>query len=747
MATPTVKAPPVLPTTGLGQNTQFVGGQAPQINAAAVGAVNAPSTPQVGLNERVLQAGQEKVLGGFQSPVLQQTSDLTQRLMQDPNLGVDYTKQQAGKMGQFDFDRSQAVESVRRSLAPVWHTGQGAEQFLDVALQGGRERSALQRQLEEEAVTKQRENYLQALTEGRATGEQERLGFQTDVGALVDVRGMAEPEAQRVWQGGQNAIDRGMEIALTNNNSALQGYLTELQGKVDQGLQLTAQDFEASQAELNRILQTSLQANDINAVRENIGTQLAFDRWKTEAGFEFTGEQNALNRALESTLQTNDIAANSALVELKGKVDAGLLTQGNEWKTVENALDRAAAVALQTGDIAGQVQIETLRGEIQAQAQAADQIWKSSERIASQGWATGERLSEQDFATTTKYLDQRHDLAMQENDQAHVKYIENQRNMVALKMQTNDMAHDEKMAYIFDQLATARADGDVERQQTLMTFQEGIELRRIYTEFGYDRALQESQQTFETALQNGDFEHAEVMLKLQQDFIADEAAKDRALESARVKLSEFGINMEAIQAQVDAGTLAPDAAIQLLQTQLFNSGAGVGELTPLDYTDTVHRALDAEYDSQRYQWKQTHPEGTDEEFMQYFNETMYGDEGVQATVGKLIDGIESNSTLRGGADPEADNHDVFAEAFSTAAPLSGAYLEKTGENVIKFRAAPEVGQYFTDPQNPDRLFYVTSGVVRHERWSFWNPQVDNESFQAIDVNTGDMLEFFSSNYD
>jgi len=84
------------------------------------------------------------------------------------------------------------------------------------------------------------------------------------------------------------------------------------------------QNWKGIQNQLDRDIQTSMQANDINAVRQNLLTQLDYNKQEAAAGRTFTAEQNAMNRILETTLKTMDIESAKVLTELKGKIDLDL---------------------------------------------------------------------------------------------------------------------------------------------------------------------------------------------------------------------------------------------------------------------------------------------------------------------------------------------------------------------------------------------------------------------------------------
>ena len=156
----------------------------------------------------------------------------------------------------------------------------------------------------------------------------ERLGTQTFQGA--------QAEAERKWQTGENVAARGWQTA---ENIAQRGFLS-------------------TQAELDRTLERTLQANQIKA-----NDILQIRQIASTEGIE------AANRALQKTLQENDI----------------------EFRMREGKLDREAAKAAQTADIAFQQQEGRLTRDLQ-------------ERIASMNLSSSDRNAASSFLTSMETM-------------------------------------------------------------------------------------------------------------------------------------------------------------------------------------------------------------------------------------------------------------------------------------------------------------------------------------------------------
>ena len=564
-------------------------------------------------------------------------SQQTQGLLQNPQAGgMDWQKYQQAQMEQYDTNRAQAMDATRQQLAPVWNTGGAMGNFMDLALKGATERSTLQQNLAKEAAAGTQENLYRALSEGRQTAEAERQRFATDIGALVDVRGAAEGQENRQMTQSENAMDRGMQIALANQDAELQTGLTELKGKIDQGLLLTTQDFES----------------------------------------------------------------------------------------VQNGLDRELEKAIAAGNWQNAIEITNLKGDIDARAQEANRAWQTAERVATQSWSTSERIDEQGFQTGMQYLKQELALALQKNDINNARYIQEQEAMLQLKMQTNDMQQGEKMAYLNAQLAEAKANNDVGRQQEIIKFQSGQEMQRIIQQQGWEAGQQYIRQEHELAMQQNDFVRAEALQKNEFEFQRSEAALDRAIEQMRVDLQEKGMNMEQleqqyamIQTQIDDGTLDPKAGYDFLLNSLKQSGV---DTSTYNYTDALTQekmAMQAEYDMMRSQYLATHPEYLDKAtgqltpeghaaFNTFANKTFYGELTAEEKAAKAVAGYLDHTDL-----PSAAAGDKFN--------IAQDYTYKG----VKIPA----GQYTVDQD------HTTTGST------FWGTKQEVSRTYLIDQNTGKRL--------
>jgi hypothetical protein len=415
ITTPQVTQPRTIPYTAPGQPVQYVNQPAPQVQAPQP--VQAPQTQPAGMNQQVLQAGQQKAIQGFQSPTMDMTSQATQGLLQNPNAGgMDWQKYQQSQMEQFDTNRAQSMDAAKQQLAPAWNTGGAMGQFMDLALKGATERSTMEQGLKKEAAAGTQENLYRALQEGRQTSEAERQRFATDIGALAQVRDMAEGQENREFQGSQNAMDRGMQIALANQNAELQTGLTELKGKIDQGMLLQTQDFQGVQNQLDRELQNAISSgNWQNALQiEQLRGEIQAQQAEAQRQWQ-TGERVA-TQSWSTSERIDDQGFQTGMQYLKQQ--QALALQDNDIQNARYLQDQQGLLQLkmQTNDMQYGEKMAYLNSQLE-EARANNDVGRQKEVIKFQSGQEMERIiQQQGWEEAQTYIRQEHDLALQQGD-------------------------------------------------------------------------------------------------------------------------------------------------------------------------------------------------------------------------------------------------------------------------------------------------------------------------------------------
>jgi hypothetical protein len=344
-----------------------------------------------------------------------------------------------------------------------------------------------------------------------------------------------------------------------------------------------------------------------------------------------------------------------------------------------------------------------------------------------------------------KHLDIQAQKALQEGDFEKAKYLQERNELLQLKMQTNEMNQQEKMAYINSNLAEAKANGDVDRQKSILTFQHGQEMETLRETQGFEQAMQYNKDQLALAMQANDHVAAEALQRMALDAQAKENLANRALDEARIALQARGLDMQAIEqrynilnSEIEAGRIPADSAVNFLNSQL--AGTGI-KLTAVNAQQAALEAMDEEYNQELYQFAKTHPEYVDmasrgltedgkRAFNEYFNKSVYGEN----TVSDIVKGIADASQLQGGATAGSKNATQYAAVLAQAQDWTPD-ISKDGRgfwnpDVRTINNAPEKGTYF---KYNGKLYYATSGVSEETRGQNY------QYFKAIDVNSGQSI--------
>lgn len=340
--------------------------------------------------------------------------------------------------------------------------------------------------------------------------------------------------------------------------------------------------------------------------------------------------------------------------------DIEKLKLANNFDAAKQAIDVQLQKELAAGNWQNAITLTDMKGTIEKDIQKYALDFQKSERVATQGWQTSERLGSEDAAKAIELLRAETQKALQTGDFEKAKYLQEQDGLLQLKMQTNEMNNIEKMAYLDNQLANAKAENDVDRQIQLWTFQHGQEMETLTRTMGHENAMMYANQAFERAMQSNDFIQARAIQANQLNAAAEENQKDRVLEQAKIALAEKGQDFaqtekeyNMILDEIELGLASPDAAIKYLNQQLTGSGI---QLTPLDASVEAKAALKEDYDQQEYQFALTHqndgnfvyidetntlkltPNGQ-KEFLNYINELLYN----QKNSGKTAQGANNSA--------------------------------------------------------------------------------------------------------
>jgi len=321
------------------------------------------------LTKEALSAGNNQVLATAQNSVVNQQNpansplnnmvqDKTMELMKQPTVGLDVNSYKNNQMDQYNRNQSASMEAARQKLGATSQSGELQNDFLKNALLGAQGRVDTENKIDYDLSNLQTTNAINALAAGRAGTASNNDAYTSYVNNLATVRGMAE--------GGENR--EAAETAQANS----QAWQT--------GERISSQDYNASQANLDRILEEAIQNKDIGQQQWAINKQgelqlkMQTNDMTQEEKMRYLDDQLAGAQAdkdvgrqmqildYQGILQAQEDERNfgyeTALTNLKGNIDAAIASGNN-----------TAAAALQAAEIKYRVDRDTKDFALQAAAQ------------------------------------------------------------------------------------------------------------------------------------------------------------------------------------------------------------------------------------------------------------------------------------------------------------------------------------------------------------------------------------------
>lgn len=708
----------------------------PQVTQDQITPIGGPST-QDPLQKQVLETAQQKVIEGRETDTQDLTSQRTQELLLDPSLGFDGQENIQSQLSQFDLDRAKQLEAQRRAFAPSLNTGTAKSALIDRAVQSAQERAFLGNELEQQERDRAQQEFIRAITEGRATSETERLGFATDVEALASITGAAEGTEERAFLAQEAALNRGLNFAQNINDQAFQASMANLEGKLNQGLQLSQQDWMGAQNEMDRVLKQTMQGNDINAQKEALQTQLEFNKAMQEAGFEFTASQNALDRGLELSLQTGDQAFQEQMMRLKEEIDLGILTQEQDWQAIQNELNNQFILARDQGqfDHANNIlNIQQQFEEAQNDQQRAHELDLSDRRFEQDKWmqSRAEAMQQAGFSqqTSERMAAEEHQSFMQDFEWKKKELMQQGMNEFQAEQQANEFAFRQGESNLDRQLQKEIEAGritveeaklsqmviensldrtlqreiesgrmDLETQRLIQAADEA-ELDRILT-----REVEEGRMDLEQARLIQDGKQFESQLGFQrwaaeQGFSQQEAdriwqsgenalarAHDLQMQNIQNDFELAGLNFSAIMLNLQ--NLPPEQQAQALKQAAIDGGISHTEQTPMAELLPEVRAFEDSPDGLQ-QWKLRAEEiGISEKDAQtlFNNRNRFGRD-LEGTITQTIPGLKALSNEQFQSLQDTENFQLAQEKVIQGQALTDeeyqTYVDQGTFNVLPF---------------------------------------------------------------
>jgi hypothetical protein len=565
-------------------NAQAVNQQNENIFSQQIG--NAATVRGMGEGERSQGQGQKNTLEqmatqqGYTKENLAQQQANTVALQK---LGFDQNAQQAATEFGYDLTKLKTAQDFTAIQQDVQNKIALAMQNNDSV--NAQKLETLRGQITSAQQMQQQENAIKL----------QKLGFDQTTQTLAQQFGYDLTKLKTVndFTAAQEDIKNKLAVSMQGTDIKAQQDLTTLKGKIDAAAQ---------------------QAQQKNAIElMNLGYEQDVQKLATQQGYDLVKLDKTFGNDITKLITaTNlDTQSKSSLMELQDQLDSGkLLTQQN-FTAIQNDLDRQLDLAKQSNEAKTAENLTILKGQIDSAAQAAQNEFSDAQRIATQSWQTGENISEQDFEKAKMYYDWAQKQAEQTNNIDAQKVIEQMRMSTELSMQMNGMDHDTRMAFLKSQLAESAASGEFGRQKSLMTLAYTQDLNKMATEQGYDVAKIAMQGQIETALQEGNFDHAEAMQNTLLTEQAKQASLNRGVQTLELMLQQKGIDLNAqnaewdrLKAGVEAGTVKPDVLRSFLEETATTNGLKIEAPDPM----AVYKEVQQQMQAMKQEFGLTHPE-------------------------------------------------------------------------------------------------------------------------------------------
>lgn len=527
------------------------------------------------LSQKVVQGAQQQALGGVQTGTTGLVTQKTQELLQDPSLGRDPQAERKLATDQLRREQAQDFEALRQATGGVANTGINLQNLVSAQLQQRQERTDVGRQFDIDEQDRRQNELVNALVQGRETAGLEQAQQTAGIQDLISAAGGALGFA-------------------------------ELASKKD--VLLSQQEFETTQAALDKDFQLAVQNNDLQGQKDILSQQLAFENKQAQLGREFTASQNDLNRILETNLANLDINAQKEMVNLKAMVDKDILMQEQDFAASENELNRQLQEALQQGDQAQANAMAIMLNEFETVKLQKQQEWQSAENLAQNAFSQQMQMDQNEFSKATQYLQHELDLATSDNDLQKQQILMDKQAQLELQQMTQNFGFQEKLAVLDSELQQAFANQDVERQKELHSFTHGLNMQQIEQEQGFEESMAYLNNTLQQALNDGDFEQAKILNGMQYDHQMMMHLDNVSLDQAKIDLQQQGIDMAQVESEynkiqdlIAQGQLAPENAQAYLETAFSESlpeGFKFEAADPL----ATQKALQEDYLNQQFQY-------------------------------------------------------------------------------------------------------------------------------------------------
>lgn len=612
-----------------------------------------PMAQQVPQNQALNTATQVSTQQATQPSAMQQLiNQKATDLMNNPTQGFDQSAYKQGQLSSYDLQNAQMYEALRQKNAGIANSGIWQSESLQNQVDSLRNRGELERKIDYENRDFNIESAINAMTAGLQAEGQSQATIDNAVKNLVSTYESQNPErtaligaqsAKELQQSEQNYgalqadLNRKNELALQSNdiNSVRTNLLTQIEA--DKQAQASGQVFTAEQNAMNRLLETSLKTMDIDSARALVELKGKIDSGMMLQEQDWTSAENELGRLHDLAVQQGDIKGQKEIEALRGEIDMAKQKTQQDWQTAErvssqiyNTNERidqnSADLAMKKFELDGQksMQMQDYYNKLDMQSKDFNQEQTMAKVTAD----LQEAQSKNDYVRTEALTKLQSALESGRQDDAQAatkelaeieantqKYLQSENAALQLKMQTQEFSQQEKMTYLQSQLEEAKANGDVGRQKEIIKFQTGEKLAEMAVQNGYDAAMETLKGDINTALQNNDFVHADALQESRLKLEVEKMAQDKFFQQASLDLQTRGVDMQAVEQQyaqiqslVDQNILPESALMDFATSTLQKNGVDTSSYQMVDKQKAAEQALQQEYELQKKQFLQTHPD-------------------------------------------------------------------------------------------------------------------------------------------
>ncbi len=182
--------------------------------------------------------------------------------------------------------------------------------------------------------------------------------------------------------------------------------------------------------------------------------------------------------------------------------------------------------------------------------------------------------------------------------------IQDMKSDLNLKMQTQEMQQQEKMAYLSSQLKEAENSNNFERQKSLIKMQTMEEIKVLQQQNNFAKSMAVINTNLQKSLNNNDFKNTTILQEMKFGQELQLQMNDNIIKQAQLDLQEKGFNLDSIFQAIENGQMSPEASMEYLKQNLPPEIAK--SIKPPD-PYAVQKAIKEDYFNQQLQYSLTHP--------------------------------------------------------------------------------------------------------------------------------------------